>query len=48
MELARASLVTAGVLASLSDTLSCDMMNLATTSMGRVCQPSNSSFGVVI
>ena len=48
MLLARASLVTAGVLASLAATLSCDMMNLATTSIGRVCHPSNSSLGVVI
>ena len=48
MELARASLVTAGVLAALAATLSWDMMNLATTSIGLVCQPSNSSLGVVI
>ena len=47
-ELALTSLVTAGQEASRSDTDSCEEMNRATTSIGRVCHASNSSFGVVI
>ena len=47
-ELALAIFVIVGIEASLSATLSSDMMKRPTVSIGLVCQAVSSSFGVVI